>query len=685
MQSQPAFAEEPSSGNSISPTAFVHPGLLHTDGDVERTLAARTFIHPGIPLTREDLDEVKRNIASEPWKSAFEALRSDRDSQLGRRMAGPFDTVCRTPDTNLRAWKGDMDAVYKLSLLWYLTGNEAYAKKGHDVLMAYVKGQKSFGGAEMYLSLGDYAGPILGGADILRGTWPGWTPQDTALCKSYFRKLYARDWSTNPLRSANQGSLQLINYVCVSVFLDDSEMFNDCVRMFLSDPETALTDTLPNGELGDSGRDQGHAAGELSKTVLAAEIFWKQGVDVYSARENRLLAMGEFYARYNLKYPTPFMPFGTKYALYPTHGGLPGNGSTWISNIIYKAYTTRMGLSAPYSAQAMDVARSDVDSFLYHKIADHSRALPPPPMPAPAPTEPVTAGLVNAEIGDASPRGSGAFAGGTWTIRGGGKAAMLKPPWDKWAWRVDDSCHFAYRKVTGDATLIARVTSIEEVQNFTMAGLMIRDSLEPKAARMLVWSTPNARNGPSVETDLRGFSASSHGSSCEIHENAAIPYWLKLERLGDRITCWHSPDGASWTPIEDGLFPGMGKTACLGLFVCSTVNGKTATATFDNVRMTGGGGVEQVKRPAAPFAIYGGPGDGQVPLRWLESFGATSYNIKRATVKGGPYQTVAAVKGTSLVDRAVKNGETYYYVVSAMNSAGESPNSLEDSVTLRSP
>ena len=203
---------------------------------------------------------------------------------------------------------------------------------------------------------------------------------------------------------------------------------------------------------------------------------------------------------------------------------------------------------------------------------------------------------------------------------------------------------------------------------------------------MAVWSTPNAREkGPCVETDLRGFSHSSHDSSSQSHENAAIPHWLKLERVGERITCWHSPDGASWTPIEDGLFPGMGKTACLGLFVCSTINGKPATATFDTVRMTGGGGVEQVKKPAAPFAIYGGPGDGQVPLRWLESFGATSYNVKRSMAKGGPYHTVAAVQGTSLVDKGVKNGETYYYVVSATNSAGESPDSPEDSVTPRSP
>ena len=158
-----------------------------------------------------------------------------------------------------------------------------------------------------------------------------------------------------------------------------------------------------------------------------------------------------------------------------------------------------------------------------------------------------------------------AFAGGTWTIRGGGTAGMLNPPWGKWAWRGDDSCHFAYRKVTGDATLIARVTSIEEVQNFTMAGLMIRDSLQPKAARMAVWSTPNARGkGPSVETDLRGFSHSSHDSSFQIprerghpllaetgargrpHHLLALARWRQLDSHRGRAVSGHGQDRVTW-------------------------------------------------------------------------------------------------------------------------------------------
>ena len=36
------------------------------------------------------------------------------------------------------------------------------------------------------LDLGDYAYTFVGGADILRGTWPGWTEADTTTVKAYF-------------------------------------------------------------------------------------------------------------------------------------------------------------------------------------------------------------------------------------------------------------------------------------------------------------------------------------------------------------------------------------------------------------------------------------------------------------------------------------------------------------------
>ena len=85
----------------------------------------------------------------------------------------------------------------------------------------------------------------------------------------------------------------------------------------------------------------------------------------------------------------------------------------------------------------------------------------------------------------------------------------------------------------------------------------------------------------------------------------------------------------------------------------------------------------------APKNLNATPGDSQVALSWSASSGATGgYNVKRATVSGGPYTTVApGVSGTAYVDTQVVNGQTYYYVVSALKGTDESPDSAQVSAT----
>ena len=72
-------------------------------------------------------------------------------------------------------------------------------------------------------------------------------------------------------------------------------------------------------------------------------------------------------------------------------------------------------------------------------------------------------------------------------------------------------------------------------------------------------------------------------------------------------------------------------------------------------------------------------------LSWTASSGATSYNVKRATVSGGPYTTIASPTTTSHTNTGLVNGTTYYYVVSAVNAAGESANSAQVSATPQAP
>lgn len=73
----------------------------------------------------------------------------------------------------------------------------------------------------------------------------------------------------------------------------------------------------------------------------------------------------------------------------------------------------------------------------------------------------------------------------------------------------------------------------------------------------------------------------------------------------------------------------------------------------------------------------------KVDLSWSAVDGATNYNIKRSNIKGGPYDIISTVSGSAIAysDNDVRNNNTYYYVVSAIVSGAESPNSNEVSVT----
>ena len=85
--------------------------------------------------------------------------------------------------------------------------------------------------------------------------------------------------------------------------------------------------------------------------------------------------------------------------------------------------------------------------------------------------------------------------------------------------------------------------------------------------------------------------------------------------------------------------------------------------------------------PSAPTGLMATSGNAQVNLSWSASTGATSYHVKRSTTNGSGYAQVGTSTTTSFSDSGLTNGTTYYYVVTALNTAGESGNSNQASAT----
>ena len=97
----------------------------------------------------------------------------------------------------------------------------------------------------------------------------------------------------------------------------------------------------------------------------------------------------------------------------------------------------------------------------------------------------------------------------------------------------------------------------------------------------------------------------------------------------------------------------------------------------------GWGNVSEIKFygvsiPAAPSSPAVTLKDGTASVSWNAVATAYGYNVKRATVSGGPYTTVASnVNGLSFQNTGLTAATTYYYVISAINEAGEGANSTQ--------
>jgi hypothetical protein len=139
---------------------------------------------------------------------------------------------------------------------------------------------------------------------------------------------------------------------------------------------------------------------------------------------------------------------------------------------------------------------------------------------------------------------------------------------------------YLYQPITGDVTIIARLTSVSNFSGNGKVGLMIRESMAPdsRLAMEVIFSDLRqifgTRLGPLANI------GASFGSSF------SVPVWLKLVRSGNNFTGYASSDGTNWSTIIGPQVVSLDSTAYIGFAVTSEDGTFVTTATFDSLTIT---------------------------------------------------------------------------------------------------
>ncbi|MCX5644314.1 MAG: protein kinase [Phycisphaerae bacterium] len=156
-------------------------------------------------------------------------------------------------------------------------------------------------------------------------------------------------------------------------------------------------------------------------------------------------------------------------------------------------------------------------------------------------------------------------------------------------WGTIDDFRFVYKKLTGDGSITARIDSIENVDEWTKAGVMVRRALELDSSNAMLFVTPSGRSSFQYRRTDDGISYAAY----TLPNTNQLPHWLRLIRQGNRFTALHSSNGVTW---EDVLFGSdqqitieipMEETVYMGLAVTSHDITRTAEAHISHVTTTG--------------------------------------------------------------------------------------------------
>lgn len=345
-------------------------------------------MHPGVSQTRADLEfsKAKINAGEEPWKSSWQVWLDSPLASLDF-MPRPFAHVIRgaydAGDQGGRELQDSANAAENHVMQWYISGNEAHARKAIEIFDAWSGTLADFAENDAMLLAGWTGGQFCNAAEILRATYSGWRAKSQEQFKHMLLTVYVPLLRTfYPEANGNWDAAIMYSLLAIGVFCEDRALMESVYRHYrLGLVNSGITRYIyPSGQCEESCRDQGHTQLGLSYLVNTCVIAWNQGVDLFGEADNRLALGMEYTARYMLGEDVP--AYGKISEMTRGHFGD-------LYAAVLQHYRYEKHMEMPYTERAAQkVARS-------HSIATMFRGgvgkAPVKLKPAPAPSQIATA------------------------------------------------------------------------------------------------------------------------------------------------------------------------------------------------------------------------------------------------------------------------------------------------------
>jgi hypothetical protein len=259
------------------------------------------FIHPGIFNTQQELDQIKRKIATDPahprslyykqmkqWEGSSHAYRHQPIQVVRVKAGGVVAEELR--------FRRDAQAAYACALQWVITDDERYMRKSRQILNDWAKvfvRMETVGGqytADQLVVEAGWVTPIwVAAAEIIRhynGGSAGWKESEISQFCSFldrlweeFGKLYYGKLPERKVQyRCNWGTSAALSMICVAVFQGDLKRYKDGIAYW---KEIMPLNVEESGEIFETCRDCYHPGYALSTLVQGAEIAHHQGDDLY--------------------------------------------------------------------------------------------------------------------------------------------------------------------------------------------------------------------------------------------------------------------------------------------------------------------------------------------------------------------------------------------------------------------